>query len=598
MKRISALLVLIVLLTQVTPALAAPVDLSNNLASTPSGEVALPNQITFIAQSFSTTATHVVITQVSLPMCRYSGTTGNLLVEIYSSDAATGLPGVMLATVSNSVALSDLQQHVSGTACPILDFIPSSGITLNPSTEYYLVVKTTSASTAGWDFTYDEGGTGFPSKYTWSSNSGASWSAASSVDPQMMQIVADEPAVPDTTDPILTLPAADVIAEATGPTGAVVDFSALVSATDETSPTNPGVACTPASNTLFPLGFTEVFCSASDDAGNTANGSFFVNVVDTTGPALELPVDINVDADGPDGTVVNFSYSATDLVSETTFGGCEPASDFLFPVGTTTVFCHVWDEDENSTEGTFDVTVVDTPPTLHLPANITVPQTSSAGAVVTFTATATDLVGPLNPVVTCAPPSGTIFPLGTTTVNCTAWDSAQNMAEGSFTVTVTPATVGVNLLRKPGFDGPYIFPYAWNMYGNSTPLTGPLDCNVASSKPCSVRVTGSRANIHYEVFQKVKRAGLAGDRYSFGISTRTTKVPTAGILQVEVTFYNAWNKPLGTTVLKVTPGTHGFQKYSSVATAPADYTHMVFRFIFRKTTGIAWFDDTFLAPIR
>ncbi len=56
--------------------------------------------------------------------------------------------------------------------------------------------------------------------------------------------------------------------------------------------------------------------------------------------------------------------------------------------------------------------------------------------MVTYTSTATDLVdGPLTP--TCTPPSGSLFPVGTTTVTCTATDSEGNPATGSFTVTVT-----------------------------------------------------------------------------------------------------------------------------------------------------------------
>jgi len=38
--------------------------------------------------------------------------------------------------------------------------------------------------------------------------------------------------------------------------------------------------------------------------------------------------------------------------------------------------------------------------------------------------------------VVCAPPSGSQFPLGTTTVSCTATDGSANVATCSFTVTV------------------------------------------------------------------------------------------------------------------------------------------------------------------
>ena len=80
-----------------------------------------------------------------------------------------------------------------------------------------------------------------------------------------------------------------------------------------------------------------------------------------------------------------------------------------------------------------------TPPTIACPANVTAvsavacpPKTSTA---VTYTApTATDNC----PGVTtaCIPASGSTFPVGTTTVTCTATDTAGNTATCSFTVTV------------------------------------------------------------------------------------------------------------------------------------------------------------------
>jgi hypothetical protein len=85
---------------------------------------------------------------------------------------------------------------------------------------------------------------------------------------------------------------------------------------------------------------------------------------------------------------------------------------------------------------TLNGTGVDTtPPVLTVQANMVVNATSAAGAVVNFTASATDLVD-ASPTVACAPPSGSTFPFGVTTVNCTATDDSGNTDSGSFTVTV------------------------------------------------------------------------------------------------------------------------------------------------------------------
>lgn len=81
-----------------------------------------------------------------------------------------------------------------------------------------------------------------------------------------------------------------------------------------------------------------------------------------------------------------------------------------------------------------------TPPTLDLPDPITVYATETAGAYVTYAASATDnFPGPVD--FSCDHVSGSLFPNGknaplTTVVTCTATDAVENTATGSFDVTV------------------------------------------------------------------------------------------------------------------------------------------------------------------
>lgn len=86
-----------------------------------------------------------------------------------------------------------------------------------------------------------------------------------------------------------------------------------------------------------------------------------------------------------------------------------------------------------------------TPPTLSVPSGVTVDATSPAGAVVTYGATAKDDTDP-NPSVSCAPPSGSTFAIGTTTVTCTARDASGNAASASFPVVVRGAGDQLNAL--------------------------------------------------------------------------------------------------------------------------------------------------------
>ena len=62
----------------------------------------------------------------------------------------------------------------------------------------------------------------------------------------------------------------------------------------------------------------------------------------------------------------------------------------------------------------------------------------------TFSATATD-----GTLVTCAPLSGSPFPLGPTTVLCDATDTAGNKSTGNFTITITDTTAPVITLNGP-----------------------------------------------------------------------------------------------------------------------------------------------------
>lgn len=74
-------------------------------------------------------------------------------------------------------------------------------------------------------------------------------------------------------------------------------------------------------------------------------------------------------------------------------------------------------------------------PVLTLPVFITATASTKDGASVSYDATATDSIdGPL--VLQCDLASGSIFPLGTTTVHCTATNSMGSTSSGSFTITV------------------------------------------------------------------------------------------------------------------------------------------------------------------
>lgn len=236
--------------------------------------------------------------------------------------------------------------------------------------------------------------------------------------------------VSDLTPPVVHVPA-DIVTSST-----TVTYT--VTATDDLDP-SPTVICSPASGSTFAPGVTTVNCEATDNFANSGFGSFTVTVV-TSPPTLTLPSDITAEATSAAGAVVTYTASADEGAPIV----CNPPSGSTFPLGTTTVNCSATNILNQTTTGSFHVSVVDTtPPTLSLPADITAEATMPSGAVVTFTATATDLVDGTD-TVTCTPASGSTFALGTTLVTCSATDLHGNTATGSFNVKVqdtTPPTI-------------------------------------------------------------------------------------------------------------------------------------------------------------
>src|SRR5256712_4872479 len=251
--------------------------------------------------------------------------------------------------------------------------------------------------------------------------------------------------VVDTTPPSLTIPA-DIVAEATGPGGAAVPFS--VGVTDIVD--GPVAAtCSPSSGYMFPLGPTRVDCSATDAHGNDAPAPYTVRDRDTTAPLVRVPASMTLEATGPGGALATFTAHATDTVDGPLSASCSPLSGSTFPLGVTSVTCSAMDAHGNLGSASFTITVRDTtPPALVLPGAFSVEATGPSGAAVTYSVSASDIVdGALVP--SCAPASGSIFPLGMTTVSCSVSDAAGNAATGAFIVTVVDTTPPIVTVPSP-----------------------------------------------------------------------------------------------------------------------------------------------------
>lgn len=199
------------------------------------------------------------------------------------------------------------------------------------------------------------------------------------------------------------------------------------------------VECSHRSGELFPFDVTKVDCRATDDFGGSAGDSFEIRVADTTPPAINVPRDLTAFG-RPDGSIVKYDASATDIVDGPVSVKCSPESGSLFPVGTTKVTCTSSDRFKNAGTATFRVHVGDDDtPALIVPPSVAAEAASRDGANVSYDVTATNASGkPAD--VRCDPPSGSLFVMGVSTVKCTAFGPTGKTISEAFDVTVADTT--------------------------------------------------------------------------------------------------------------------------------------------------------------
>jgi Tol biopolymer transport system component len=243
----------------------------------------------------------------------------------------------------------------------------------------------------------------------------------------------------------------------------------------------------------------------------------------------------------PDGTKIAFSSSRdsnaeiyvmnADGSNPTRLTTTSPANEFITswsPDGTKIAFDSNKDDDSNPNSG-FEIYVMNadgtsqirltttnpanddtpnwgtatspeedtTPPVIMVPEDMVVEATSEQGAEVTYTVTAEDNVDGNatleedgttvtqddvggNITMSCDPPSGSVFSIGNTTVECSATDEAGNTGTESFTVTVNPLpppppppdplTAEIISNGTVGF-APATFEFEANVTGGTEPYT-------------------------------------------------------------------------------------------------------------------------------
>ena len=267
------------------------------------------------------------------------------------------------------------------------------------------------------------------------------------------------------------------------------------------------------------LGTYIITYNVLDAAGNSADEVTRTIIVseapDTIPPIITAPADQTFEATGVSTTPILVEATATDNVDPNPFITYDPHS---FSVGTTSVTWTATDASGNKATATSNVIITDTtaPVITGIPTDITEEvDFGESGVIVSYTVpTATDLVDG-SVAATCTPASGSTFPLGDTTVTCTATDAAGNTATSTFKVTVVvdttppiitllgdnPITIGVGTTyndagatASDNHDG--------NITGNMV-IVNPVNSNTIGIYTVTYNVTDSSGNPATEVTRTV-----------------------------------------------------------------------------------------------
>ncbi len=262
---------------------------------------------------------------------------------------------------------------------------------------------------------------------------------------------------PDLTPPAVTV---------TGPPSPTAADPILVTFAADESPATfscalDGAAAAPCDPPLSLAGLADgphaVVVRATDQMGNESDPATASFVVDRAAPAVTVAVE-----PGRAGlhaatlhVTVSEEASLACTLDAVPLADCTDGAlvDPLSP-GAHTVTVIATDAAGNAGTGSGPFTADWEPPLLTLPGDLQIAAEAPEGALVDFETTATDGVDPA-PMVTCVPPSGSLFAPGATVVACTATDAHGNEARASFTILVTappPTAAEMDVAFDPETD--------------------------------------------------------------------------------------------------------------------------------------------------
>lgn len=239
---------------------------------------------------------------------------------------------------------------------------------------------------------------------------------------------------------------------------------------------------------------------------------------------LLLAADANCTSEVSEVSVDDGSFDPDGLPTDLTCTQ-SPSASSEFALGDTMVSLECTDADGEMDSCTATVTVADqTAPDVACPADRTVECTGNEQAETTYGAAIASDNCTTSPSVSCTPPSGSSFPLGSTTVTCTATDEAANTGACSLSVAVQDTTPPEIQCNAPATiippDAPISFTAtATDICGEVTPVITSFECFKFTKRGKRIDKTDSCVVTYAGDTVTISDSGGVGDIITWTVTT-------------------------------------------------------------------------------
>jgi hypothetical protein len=267
-------------------------------------------------------------------------------------------------------------------------------------------------------------------------------------------------------------------------------------------------SCASPSGSSFPLGTSQVPCTASDAAGNFTTCNVQIHVVDRQAPFMACQ-DVFAECSGARQAPVWFSLPvANDNCDGPVAATCNGKPGDSFPLGFSGVQCSAHDSSSHESSCTVHISVIDRQaPELNCAGLDQISECDAGGAVAAYTAPAAIDVCEGAVASQCNLAQGSTIPLGVTPVDCTAGDTSGNLGSCRINLTVVDRLAPQLACADQQFE-------CTGRAQDLAPITTPSVSDRCDGIPpvgCDPAPSLGATGVHTVVCSATDRAGNTGD---------------------------------------------------------------------------------------